>query len=106
MGKNKNPLSSFFDLKTKEIFPDFEEARKEGGLISQKQIAYVYVLAKQFNIENEDLEDTEFRHFSAEEAREFIDLIKEGKFYTKYKKRGIEKFIEEIQEEDDDDFLF
>lgn len=104
--KEKNPLSDFFDLKTKEIFPNFEEPRKEGSLITQKQIAYVYVLAKQFEIEKEDLEDTEFRHFTAEEAREFIDLIKEGRFYEKYKRRGIEKFIEEIEEDDDDDFLF
>lgn len=102
MAKKKEPcLEDFFSLKTKEVFPDFEEPRQEASMITQKQIAYVYILQKQYNIDKDDLEDTEFRHFTAKEAREFIDLIKEGKFYQKYKKKGIERFIEEINDDDD-----
>ena len=106
--KKETELEDFFNLKAKEVFPDFEEPRKEGGLITQKQIAYVYVLQKKYDIEKEDLERTNFRHFTSQEARDFIDLIKEGRFYEEYKKPTITDFMESLQllQEDDDDFIY
>jgi hypothetical protein len=109
MAKKKEPcLEDFFNLKTKEVLPEFEEPRQEASMITQKQIAYVYVLQKQHNIDKEDLEKTNFRHFTSQEARDFIDLIKEGRFYEKYKKPTISDFMQSLQDlqDDDDDFIY
>lgn len=98
----KKKLEDFFKLKAKEIFENFEEPRKEGGLITQKQIAYVYVLAREYDIDKNALEDLEFRKFSSSQARELIDSIKDGTFESKY--LGLENL--NIIEYDDDDLLF
>lgn len=77
-------MKRFINLKAQEIFPDLPDARRDGGVASMKQIGYVYVLAKQNNIDKADLEQIEFRHFSTSQISEFIDDIKAGRFYSKY----------------------
>lgn len=86
-------MERFINLKAQEIFPDLPDARKDGGMASMKQIGYVYVLAKQNNIDKSDLEQIEFRHFTTSQISEFIDDIKAGKFYSKY--INTEEFIEQ-----------
>lgn len=78
----KNNINNFIELTPKQIFPDLpDDPRKDGGMITQKQIRYIYVLIKQYDISKEDLEQYEFAYFDTTQARNFIDIIKERRFY-------------------------
>lgn len=98
--------TSFMDLEPKEIFPDLPDVRKDAGLITSKQIRYMYVLIRQYGLDKEEVEDLGFRHFTSEQATELIESIQNGTFYNKYIRKDAQTLFERVTQEDYDDVPF
>ena len=98
--------TSFMDLEPKEIFPDLPDVRKDAGLITSRQIRYIYVLIREYNLDKEEVEELGFRHFTSEEATELIESIKDNTFYNKYIRRDAQALFERVTQQDYDDVPF
>lgn len=83
-----------------EVFDNLD--RSDAGLITQKQIRYVYVLARENNIPKEELDALEFRGMSSDEASELIESLQNGTFYNDYcsEDTSLEALMADIDEDD------
>ena len=92
-------IDDFIFDSSKDVCPGMD--RTDAGLITQKQIRYIYVLIKQYDLDKAEVEATGFRHMTSQEASNLIDSIQNGTFGIEQKEdTSLEALLNSISDDD------